>query len=97
MTLELNGNIIKHCDIRQDEWSLDVSGRLESVIDLPAAEAVDHMTCLTRFKRNSDKPTEEPCAPDWRTDADKSNAFEKLCDWLERSCDRMSCMLKLLY
>jgi len=40
MTLKLKDNISTRCNVRQDVWSLEVKGRLESIIDLPAAEAV---------------------------------------------------------
>jgi len=70
MTLKLKDNISTRCNVRQDVWSLEVKGRLESIIDLPAAEAVYHSKCFTRFMtgRNFVK---ESLTPGRHVDTDK--------------------------
>lgn len=38
------------CDERRDEWSAEVRGRIESVNDLHAADAVYHQSCSVNFR-----------------------------------------------
>lgn len=48
-TLELKETVLNHCPLRNDDWSLQVEGRLQSCFDLVAEEAVYHKTCLANF------------------------------------------------
>ena len=48
-TLEIQENVADQCRKRNDDWGLEVLGRLESCSDLPAEEAIYHTTCHTRF------------------------------------------------
>jgi hypothetical protein len=89
MTLELKASILKRCKVRNDDWSLVVKGRLETIIDLPAAEAVYHSTCLTRFNRNGDQVAEVSNVSGRHVDEEKLSAFNELCEQLERSCDKL--------
>jgi len=89
MTLELKSNILKRCNMRNDEWSLDVKGRLESVIDLPAAWAIYHSTCLTWFNKNSEQVAEISNILGWHVDHAMLSAFNDLCEQLKRSCDKL--------
>lgn len=38
------------CKMRDDEWALDVRGRLEFVQDLHAADALYHQQCSVNFR-----------------------------------------------
>jgi hypothetical protein len=44
------GFIISVCKMRDDEWALDVRGRLEFVQDLHAADALYHQQCSVNFR-----------------------------------------------
>lgn len=41
---------VKTCKERNDDWSMTVLGRTENIIDLPAADAVYHLTCNVNFR-----------------------------------------------
>ena len=79
-----------------DTWALQVKGRMESVSDLFAADAVYHRYCHSRFssklphtphKLKRGRPHQE----------DAMNVFEKLCDKLERECENEMYTLSQLH
>lgn len=42
--------LMEACFLRgYDQWAMEIKGRLESCIDLPAQEAVYHHACYSRF------------------------------------------------
>jgi len=97
-TLELCSTILEACGHRLDDWSLQVSGRLETCNDLVAEEAVYHRHCFTNFMtrcRNPKAQTAEAVSRD-KTDSEqciderKIDDFHKLCTWQERSSDLYS-------
>lgn len=49
-TVDFQNNILMICDERRDEWSAEVRGRIESVNDLHAADAVYHQSCSVNFR-----------------------------------------------
>jgi hypothetical protein len=42
--------MLQHFKMRDDEWALDVRGRLEFVQDLHAADALYHQQCSVHFR-----------------------------------------------
>jgi len=79
-----------------DEWALAVQGRMDSVSDLFAADAVYHKTCYNRFiiqlphtpcKVKRGRPPKK----------DAVRAFECLCDKLESECENEMYTLNDLY
>jgi hypothetical protein len=85
-TMEFRDTLLAACDERNDDWGLEVRGRLQHCTDLVADEAVYHITCRYRFVHKQDKfsghakrgrPINEH--------ADK--AFQKVCRELEKSCE----------
>ena len=85
-TLELRATILNHCTVRKDKWSQDVKGRLEACCDLVAEEAVYHTTCYVLFMRNKNLPSIDSSIGR-PVDEIRVEAFDKLCHWLERTCD----------
>lgn len=55
-TVDFQNNILMICDERRDEWSAEVRGRIESVNDLHAADAVYHQSCSVNFRTKKAKP-----------------------------------------
>ena len=48
---------IEHvCIARNDQWAHDVSGRIASIIDLPAADALYHQSCSVNFRTKRQIP-----------------------------------------
>jgi hypothetical protein len=82
---EMRGTVTDQCMVRADPLGLEIKGRLESIIDLPAAEAVCiTKVCHTRFMYNHHKPGADDTASMGRPqDRERLNTFQELCDWLE--------------
>ena len=55
-TLAIQDSLLQACSERNDDWSHLVRGRIESVNDLRAADAVYHRTCYTNFVTNREVP-----------------------------------------
>ena len=55
--MEFKTSLTDICATRKDEWSVKVLGRLESVSDLPAADAMYHNQCYINFKTLRDIPS----------------------------------------
>ena len=93
-TLGLKESIFTKCDERLDTWALEVKGRLQQCSDLPAADALHHGACYTRFYQGQKPPnTGEP--PSIRQDHDdKYHTFHKMCDWFE-NCDELCILVDL--
>ncbi|CAG2220527.1 unnamed protein product [Mytilus edulis] len=49
-TDDFDSRIQDACDLRNDDWAAEVRGRLESVSDLHAADAVYHQACSANFR-----------------------------------------------
>ena len=41
--------LLERCDVRGDDWGIDVRVRIEGALDLHAAEARYHRKCMSRF------------------------------------------------
>ena len=84
-TVEMREKVLAKCRDRNDQWALQVSGRLETCIDLAAADAIYHRHCFRSFYagRSADAVGKTGKS----TDEEKLRAFEKVCDWLEATCE----------
>jgi hypothetical protein len=90
-TLQLHETILKRCTERlaareNDKWAFEVQGRMQSCIDLIAAEAVYHVYCFMRFTSNRDLEIGR-VAVGRPENAIMSQTFSQLCDWLEGSAE----------
>lgn len=95
--MERTGESIKSaCELRMDEWSLEVTGRLQSCNDLMAEDAIYHVLCYKRFCANLSKVTGKSSSGR-RVDNDMEVAFERLCDILEELYDTELLTLQDLY
>ena len=56
-TLGFEKKVLQQCDERKDEWSDKVKGRLSSINDLFAADAVYHLQCCNNFRNGQSMPS----------------------------------------
>ena len=69
-----------------DEWAVEVQGRLDTIADLFSADAVYHLNCHARFKKKlPHTPLKVKLGRPQKKDA--MCAFERLCDKLESECE----------
>ncbi len=93
-TISTRKNILKKCNERNDHWAHVVKGRLESVSDLVAAEAIYHKVCNLHFRTNQDlpsqfktehssitSPSKSPCGRP--LNMDQHDAFVHVLEYLE--------------
>jgi hypothetical protein len=85
-TLEIAQTVRHFCEVRQDQWALDVKTRLELCNDRVAPEAVYHKNCHTRFLGL--KRMEADGISGRRVDEQLSNTFKLICEWLEESYEQ---------
>ena len=79
-TLPIKKHLLECSRERNDEWGDKVQDRLNSRIDLFAAEAVYHIVCMNRFrltKSTKDKPLGRPI------DTSMMENFQNVCKWLD--------------
>ena len=93
-TLELKSTVLTTCDQRSDKWGDDVRARLQSINDLPAADAIYHRQCFRNFKSHRSIPKNYASEPDSKkvkvgrqVDEDTTCAFFQICDYLEDNYD----------
>ena len=84
VTLQLKQNMLKRAVARQDSWGTEVASRLQNCADLVAEEAVYHSDCISKFMGQSAPKYPNVGRP---VDTDKTEAFNKICNWLERDSD----------
>ena len=53
-TIPMRHNLLERCSERGDQWTSEVENRLQGCIDLVAAEAMYHDSCLTKFSLKRD-------------------------------------------
>ena len=81
--------VIEFCDKRKDDWAVEVKGLLQSIMCLPAEEAVYHKNCHLKFTANRIHPNDSNpisalCgATNGKCNKDKQAVFDALCEWLE--------------
>lgn len=56
-TMEMQAAVLKECESRGDEWADAVRARIQSVHDLPAADAMYHHVCSTNFRKKQSMPS----------------------------------------
>jgi len=93
-TLEIHQSVMTKCLERNDQWALEVRGRLETCNDLPAVEAVYHKGCHRDFfqgrVRCQDTTTTDEVRSILNTKrTSMKDAFDRTCDWLENSADEL--------
>ena len=83
MTLECRSRLLQRAEERNDTWGNLVKGRFECCNDLVAEEAVYHSKCMSKCL----KVEGESSKVGRPIDTEKSDAFVKLCSWLEEYGD----------
>ena len=78
-TLQIQENILRKCNQRENELTRSVQGRLQSCNDLVAEEAVYYRACYQKFLSGDGESNPVGCP----VNPDSSSAFDKLCLWLE--------------
>ena len=83
MTLEFHSRLLQRAEERNDTLGNLVKGRLECCNDLVAEEATYHSKCMSNILKVEDESSKvgRPI------DTEKSDAFVKLCSWLEEYVD----------
>ena len=56
LTADFEQSIKQYCEERRDDWALEVLGRISSVSDLRAADAIYHKQCSSNFRTKNDIP-----------------------------------------
>ena len=80
------------CLWRNDSWGISVLSRIECIIDLPAADAVYHITCNTNFRTGKNIPLKYSGSSKRRilgrpVDEERKDAFMQVVDWFENAED----------
>ena len=57
-TMDMQQTILNECEARGDEWAETVRARIQSVHDLPAADAIYHHSCSTNFRTKMNIPVQ---------------------------------------
>jgi hypothetical protein len=102
LTSEFHGEINKLCDTRKDTWSDTVKGRINSVNDLFAADAVYHQVCSVNFRTNKSIPrqftSEHPSQAKLGRPRDTSQveAFLKVTEYLLENDDEQTTITYLI-
>jgi hypothetical protein len=95
-TLTIRDNLLAVCRKRNDQWAVEVEGRLNMCVDLVATEAIYHVSCHRSFCQTRTtvstvdcQDQHEPRMPGRPDDQDMCNVFEKMCDRLEDADDQL--------
>jgi hypothetical protein len=83
-------------DREHDLWAVSVLGRMDSVSDLFAADAIYHRNSYARFSKNLPHTPRKVKRGRPRNE-DSMQAFEMLCDKLERECENEMYTLRDLH
>lgn len=99
-TLEFSGSILDVCKQRSvnDDWSLQVRGRVEYLNDLHAMDTIYHQSCSTNFRTMKSIPqqyasiveTTKPAKVGRPSNKDQESAFSAVCDYLEKNDDEIT-------
>ncbi|CAC5372532.1 unnamed protein product [Mytilus coruscus] len=76
-TSEFQCKIEDICKQREDEWALEVRGRLEFVQDLHAADALYHQTCSVNFRTLQTPLAFSPPAKKAKTQAGRKSSLSE--------------------
>ena len=101
--MHIKQSVVRIAEERNDDWGNDVLQCLGSVIDLVAAEGRYHRGCYVLFQKTSKKVdiVEGESVRCFRSsgrpnDDAKSEAIEKLCEYLEQNEDSQYSMTELV-
>jgi hypothetical protein len=91
-TMDMQETILNECEARGDEWAEVVRARIQSVHDLPAADAIYHHSCSTNFRMKMDIPgsfsTDQPEKKKRKSgrpvDPNLNNAFLRVVQYFRR-------------
>lgn len=90
-TKDFEDSLIEVCHSRRDEWSETVLGRLASVNDLHAADAVYHQQCSSNFRTGKQLPKSGDSPKDSKVgrpnSSERYEAFLKVVNYLEENSD----------
>ena len=84
-TLEVQSTILDICHKRNDEWGREVQGRIASVVDLHAADAVYHKVCSSNFRTSRGVQDSNTTSTVGRPTSQAT--FLKIIKYLEEECD----------
>ena len=95
-TFEFQKTVPEICNERNDEWARKVSDRIESAIDLHAADALYHQKCSVNFRTRKEIPlvftsSQEGAAPQKKTkrgrplEEVRNDAFERVVEFFEQN------------
>jgi hypothetical protein len=89
-SFEFQRNVIHICNERRDDWSTEIMGRIGSVNDLHAADALYHKSCDSNFRTKKSVPslfsTNETPAKRGRPGT-TNEYFQKIIDYVENNPD----------
>ena len=89
---ELDQSILKSIsDRNNDSWALEVKGRLESINDLHAEDALYHGSCRTRFRFGNEKDLPDSSTSRKRgrpKGGEKETAFNEIIEFLMGNKDK---------
>ena len=97
--------VLKICHSRNDKWAEVVSGRVASVYDLHAADAIYHQMCSTNFRTGKTIPSKLSVDTDdtakrskvGRPEIDeRTAAFQKVVEFLEEHDDEQTTITELV-
>ena len=94
-TMDMQQTILNECEARGDEWAETVRARIQSVHDLPAADAIYHHSCSTNFRTKmnipgsfiSDQPEKKKMKTGRPVDQNLNQAFLKVVQYVEENDD----------
>ena len=93
-TLPIHESLIECAKERNDDWGQAVLARLETCIDLVAAESVYHSFCMNDFKLKKGETSGTKGRPQ---NASMTEACEHICDWLENYAESEVHSIQELY
>ena len=101
-TLDTGDTLLEACRKRNDEWGHLVRGRIESVNDLPAADAIYHRTCYMNFTTKKSVPisqagpAKKKAKLGRKKDLTTDKVFEELTILLENNYDTQITLYDLI-
>ena len=82
-----------------DEWAIEVQGRLESINDLRSEQAIYHKSCDTKFRMGRPKAPKTDSSYRKKRgrpiDMNKESAFTEITNYLEQNDDEQTTLSEL--
>lgn len=96
-TMDIQDTILNACKVRCDDWAESVKSRIQSVHDLPAADAMYHHLCSTNFRTKmripapfNDQPPLKKRKSGRPINNTANDAFLKVAQYLENIDDQVT-------